>query len=100
MAAWWSCVDEEEIDVVLATDEECALSTDSSRVSLFTIASCSFSSSRCISAGVIGRGCLIGTPATVVSLGLKGGNGICPCCTLAGIVPPGEAKGSGGGFIG
>jgi hypothetical protein len=32
-----------------------------------------------------------------LSAGLSGGNGICPTCTLAGIAPPGEAKGRGGG---
>lgn len=64
-----------------------------------TIASCSFSISRCSIAGVIGCGCLMGTPVSDM-LGLNGGKGRCPCCTLAGMVPPGDASGRGGGFIG
>lgn len=45
-----------------------------------TTASCSFSSSICNSAGVMGRGCRIGTPFSKlpdVVAGLSGGNG-CP----------------------
>lgn len=45
-----------------------------------TTASCSFSSSICSSAGVMGRGCRIGTPFSKlpeVVTGLSGGNG-CP----------------------
>jgi len=48
------------VEAVDATDAECARRAVSSRVSLLTIASCSFSNSRCSSAAVIGLGCLIG----------------------------------------
>jgi len=99
-----------DIDVVEATDAECARRAESSRVRRLTTASCSFSSSRCISAAVIGRGCLIGTPveSTLVCTyplapGLSGGKA-CPCsdadCAGDATVPPGEARGSGGGLMG
>jgi len=91
-------------DVVEATDAEWARRAESSRVRRLTTASCSFSSSRCISAGVMGRGCLIGTPESTLDmwplmLGLSGGNAW-PACAEGGMVPPGEASGSGGGDIG
>lgn len=98
-----------DMDAVDATDAECARRAESSRVSLLTTASCSFSSAKCISAGVIGRGCRIGMPdeSTVVmypfALGLRGGNPmlLCPCwCPGGRIVPPGDARGRGGGLIG
>jgi hypothetical protein len=82
------------VDVVLATEAECARRTDNSRVSLFTcrsgsavamgsyrrnrvqtIASCSFSSSLCNSAGVNGLGCRIGIFCSEDADGLRGGNG-------------------------
>ena len=99
-----------DMDVVEATDAEWARRAESSRVRRLTTASCSFSSSRCISAAVMGRGCLMGTPAdsTLVCTyplapGLRGGNA-CPCsdadCAGGTMVPPGEAKGSGGGLMG
>jgi hypothetical protein len=111
------CVEVE--DVVLATDAECALRAESSRVKRFTwallayggqadrpsshtTASCSFSSSKCNSAAVIGRGCLIGKPGPPPSLlatvGLSGGNG--KFWTPGGIAPLGDARGRGGGFMG
>lgn len=54
---------DEEMLAVLATLAECARNADSSRVNLLTTASCSFSSSRCISAAVMGRGCRMGADA-------------------------------------
>lgn len=84
-----SCIPDVTLDVVDATDAECARRADNSRVSRFTTASCSFSNSRCSSAAVSGRGCRIGTPAASklgtepVRLGLWG-----------------EARGRGGGDMG
>lgn len=87
-------------EVVEATEAECARKAESSRVRRLTTASCSFSSSRCISAAVMGRGCRIGTlPAS--ALGRFGDRGGKACVwEVCGKVPPGEAKGSGGGLMG
>jgi hypothetical protein len=96
-------VAEEAVD---ATEAEWARRAESSRVKRFTAASCSFSSSRCISAGVMGRGWRMGTPEAStlgmrplpLMLGLSGGKAW--ACMVFGSVPPGEASGSGGGDIG
>jgi len=75
------------------------------------MASCSLSSSAHISAGVMGRGCLIGTPTSRALLpivdddevtGLNGGNGTAPPAALieSGTPPPGVESGRGGGFMG
>ncbi len=80
----WAADESVAFDVVDATDAECARKAESSRVSRLTTASCSFSSSKCSSAGVMGRGCRIGTPVEStldidpVMLGLRGGNADCP----------------------
>lgn len=88
-------------EVVEATEAEWARRAESSRVKRFTTASCSFSSSRCISAAVMGRGCRMGMlPASALGrLGDSGGKA-CGLWDAGGIVPPGDAKGSGGGLIG
>lgn len=52
----WSEVEE----VVDATEAVCARKADSSLVNLLTMFSCSFSSSRCKSAALTGRGCRMG----------------------------------------
>jgi hypothetical protein len=94
----------EATDVVEATDAEWARRAESSRVSRLTTASCSFSSSRCISAGVIGRGCRMGVPAESTletwppMPGLRGGKAW-PCVDVE-RVPPGDASGNGGGDMG
>lgn len=87
-------------DVVEATEAECARRAESSRVRRLTTASCSFSSSRCISAAVMGRGCRMGMlPAS--ALGRFGDSGGKACVwDGCGSVPPGEARGSGGGLMG
>lgn len=92
--------------VVDATDALCARSALSSRVNLLTTASCSFSSSRCISAAVMGRGCRIGgavAGSVVERLGERGGKAwVCGPAEEreGGRVPPGEARGRGGGLMG
>jgi len=65
------------VEVVEATDAECARSAVNSRVSLLTLASCSFSNSRCSSTAVSGLGCLKGRFALTSALaeGEREGNG-------------------------
>jgi hypothetical protein len=93
---------EATLEVVEATEAEWARKADSSRVSRLTTASCSFSSSRCISAAVMGRGCRMGTlPASALGrFGLRGGKAWVCWDADGGSVPPGEARGSGGGLMG
>ena len=89
-------------DTVLATLAECARRLLSSRVSLFTTASCSFSSSRCSSAAVRGRGCRMGACAASAPLerpGERGGKACMWEACEAGSVPPGDASGRGGGLM-